>query len=97
MPEITCIREKPWDIQCRVIKQDGTCAIGHNIGDEVVFTSVSINGKICIHALYSMMPKVVAMMHNAIFPWLEDQCKVTHACPDGFNPVIFELKRIEPE
>ncbi|MCK4484040.1 MAG: TIGR04076 family protein, partial [Candidatus Thorarchaeota archaeon] len=50
-------------------------------------------GKICISALYSMIPKVYAMMHNARFPWLKDQCVATHTCPDGWNPVMFELVR----
>ncbi|MHA2021326.1 MAG: TIGR04076 family protein [Candidatus Thorarchaeota archaeon] len=48
-------------------------------------------------AMYSMIPKVYAMMYNARFPWLKDQCVATHACPDGFNPVMFELIRKEPE
>ncbi len=30
-----CIRTQPWDIICRVIKQEGHCAVGHEVGDEV--------------------------------------------------------------
>jgi uncharacterized repeat protein (TIGR04076 family) len=65
------------------------------VGDEVVFTGAGVEGRICISALYSLIPKVFAMMHNAQFPWLKDQCCATHACPDGQNPVIFELTRVE--
>jgi uncharacterized repeat protein (TIGR04076 family) len=86
MTEADCIRNEPWQITCRVIKQQGTCAAGHKVGDEA-------RGKICISALYSMIPKVYAMMHNARFPWLKDQCVATHTCPDGWNPVMFELVR----
>jgi uncharacterized repeat protein (TIGR04076 family) len=92
-----CIRDEPWQILFRVRKQEGTCAAGHKVGDEGFFTGDEVKGKICISALYSMLPKVYAMMYNARFPWLKDQCVATHACPDGFNPVMFELIRKEPE
>ena len=67
------------------------------VGDEVLFTGDEVKGKICISAMYSMMPKIYAMMYNARFPWLDDQCKSTHACPDGFNPLMYELHRIPRE
>jgi uncharacterized repeat protein (TIGR04076 family) len=92
-----CIRNETWNIRCTVLSQEGECAAGHEVGDEVIFTGEEVKGKICISALYSMMPKVYAMMYNARFPWLEDQCSATHACPDGFNPVIFKLERINTE
>jgi uncharacterized repeat protein (TIGR04076 family) len=95
MKESSCIREEPWDILCRIIKQDGTCAAGHKVGDEILFSDNEIKGRICMSALYSMLPKVYAMMYNARFPWLKNQCSATHACPDGHNPVIFEVSRIE--
>lgn len=88
-----CIREEAWEIVCRVIKQEGHCAAGHMVGDEVRITSFGVQGKVCISALYSMLPKAFAMMYNAYFPWLEDQCKATHACPDAYNQVVFEMSR----
>lgn len=39
------------------------------------FTELGAGGKICIHALYSMLPAVFAMMYEARFPWLEDPDK----------------------
>lgn len=81
-------------VKVKVISQKGHCALNHNVGDVVTFTESGITGKICIHALYSMMPGVFAMMFNADFPWLKDPEKKTHACPDAFNPVVFEIKRI---
>ncbi|MHA1636742.1 MAG: TIGR04076 family protein [Candidatus Thorarchaeota archaeon] len=92
-----CIRNQPWDIVCRVVKQDGHCAIGHKVGDQVRFTGDEVQGRLCISAMYSMLPKVYAMMYNARFPWLKDQFTAHHVCPDGFNPVMFELVRKEPE
>ncbi len=90
-----CIRDAPWQILCRVIKQEGTCHEGHKIGDEVLFTGNEVKGKICISALYSMLPKVYAMRYNARFPWLSNQCVAPHTCPDGKNPVTFELVRVQ--
>lgn len=96
MTKRDCIRDKPWAIRCRVTKTQGVCGAGHKAGDEVLFTGQEVKGRLCMSAMYSMLPKVVAMMYNARFPWLKDQCVSTHACPDGSNPVIFELTREEP-
>lgn len=77
----------------KVISQKGTCALGHKVGDVIKFTESGVEGKICIHALYSMLPGVFAMMYEAQFPWLKDPDKKTHACPDAANPVVFEITR----
>ena len=79
MTDDNCIRSEPWQILCRVVKQEGNCAAGHKVGDEVLFTGEEVKGKICISAMYSMMPKIYAMMYNARFHWLDDQCVSTHA------------------
>ena len=81
-------------VEAKVKSIKGTCSLGHEVGDVVKFTEIGVEGKICIHALYSMIPGVFAMMFEAQFPWLEDPDKKTHACPDAFNPVMFEIKRI---
>jgi uncharacterized repeat protein (TIGR04076 family) len=81
-------------IEAKVISQKGTCALGHKVGDVVRFTETGVDGKICIHALYSMLPAVFAMLHEAHFPWLKDPDVKTHACPDAFNPLVFEITRI---
>jgi len=80
-------------VSAEVISQKGTCAIGHKPGDRVIFTEEGVSGRICIHALYSMMPAVFAMMFEARFPWLKDPDSKTHACPDAFNPVVFRISR----
>ena len=81
-------------VEAKVISQKGTCGLGHKPGDVARFTKLGVEGKICIHALYSMMPGVFAMMFDVKFPWLEDPEKKTHACPDAYNPVVFEIKKI---
>ena len=80
-------------VTAKVISQKGSCGLGHKIGDEIVFTEDGVNGKICIHALYSFLPKVFAMMYDSKFPWLEDPNVSTSACPDAYNPVVFEISR----
>ena len=81
-------------VQAKVIK--GSCAL-HKIGDMAEFKESGVKGKICIHALYSMMPAVFAMLFDAQFPWLKDKDTKTHACPDANNPVVFEITRIREE
>lgn len=83
-------------IELEVIEQKGHCAAGHRVGDKITidYESNTINGKICLHALYSILPKVLAMAYGANFSWLNDPDYATHACPDAHNPVIFAVKRI---
>jgi len=80
-------------VKAKVKSVKGTCGI-HEVGDVAKFTENGVEGKICIHALYSMMPAVFAMLFDANFPWLEDPDTKTHACPDAANPVVFEITRM---
>jgi uncharacterized repeat protein (TIGR04076 family) len=83
-----------YNVVVRVIRQSGHCAAGHRPGDEATFDGMTVQGRLCIHALYSMLPKVLALRYGAEFPWLEDPDVATHACPDAANPVVFEVRRI---
>ena len=89
--EETNMSEKIVSVKAEVIK--GSCSL-HKIGDAAEFTESGVKGKICIHALYSMMPAVFAMLYDAQFPWLEDKDTKTHACPDANNPVVFKISKI---
>ncbi len=80
-------------IKVKVISQKGTCGAGHKVGDTIKITGEGVEGKICIHALYSFLPKVFAMMYDAKFSWLSDPDVSTSACPDAYNPVVFEVSR----
>jgi uncharacterized repeat protein (TIGR04076 family) len=82
-------------IELKVIEQKGTCGFGHKVGDVIVFDGRKVDGEICFSALYSVIPKVYAMMHGVEFPWLEDKDVATHPCPDAYNPVIFEVRRVK--
>lgn len=90
-----CFEDGGYRIEVKVLSQTGTCHFGHQVDDVIVFDGETIQGRICISALYSLMPKVFAMRYGAEFPWLKDNKDVsTHACPDAFNPVVFEIRRI---
>jgi len=91
----TCFDDGGYRIEVKVLSRKGTCQFGHQVDDVIVFDGETIQGRICISALYSFMPKVFAMRYGAEFPWLKDDKDVsTHACPDAFNPVVFEIRRI---
>ena len=90
--------EKVYSIEIEVINKRGTCNAGHEVGDTFLITGdtdrFSCQG-ICIHALYSMFPKFIAMRYGAHFPWANDDPDIAlHACPDAANPVVFQLRRI---
>jgi len=83
-----------YTVRAKVIRQEGFCEFGHRVGDTVTFDGETIQGRVCLHALYSFLPKVFAMRYGAEFPWLkEDKDVATHACPDAYNPVVFEIRR----
>ena len=94
MAECSTHKEQGFTVIARVIKQEGNCVAGHQVGDEVVFDGDTVQGMVCIHALYSFLPKVFAMRFGSDFPWLEDRDVATHACPDAWNPVVFEIRRL---
>jgi uncharacterized repeat protein (TIGR04076 family) len=75
----------------------GYCDFDHKVGEQVVFDGETVQGRVCLHALYSFLPKVFALRYGASFPWLEDKDVATHACPDAFNPVVFEIRRVKED
>lgn len=85
------------DIEIRLISGQGRCVAGHNTEEKFVIRGDSeryTGGGLCIHALYSMLPKIIAMRYGAQFPWAKETPDVvTHACPDAENPHTFELRR----
>lgn len=88
------VAEKITSVKAKVISQKGTCALGHKVGDEVEFTENKVDGNICMYALYSILPMVFALGHDAKFEWADDPDVIASACPDHLNPVVFEIKRI---
>jgi uncharacterized repeat protein (TIGR04076 family) len=81
-------------VMAKVISVKGTCRLGHKPDDVVRFSETGVEGNICIHALYSMLPAVFAMLFDVQFPWLKDPDIKTHPCTDAANPVVFEISKI---
>lgn len=84
-------------IKVTVISQEGHCNAGNKVGDEIIFDweTHEITGRLCLHALYSALPKIYALAQggNVAFATSDDGSKVArHACPDGYNPLILEMK-----
>lgn len=50
-------------VRVRVISQEGHYSAGQKVDDDVVFDwdTHEINGRICLHSLYSMMSKIYAL------------------------------------
>ena len=87
-------------IKATVISQEGHCDAGNKVGDSITFDwgTHEIEGRLCLHALYSVMPKIYAMAQggNVAFAKADDGTLVArHACPDGYNPLILELRVVE--
>ncbi len=65
-------------------------------GDKLVFKEGEIDGVICYSALASMMYKVLPMRAGFDFPWNKEGI-VEHACPDAARPVVFKMRRVDPD
>jgi uncharacterized repeat protein (TIGR04076 family) len=81
-------------VEVTVKSQRGRCAFGHKVGDKIVFDGKSVKGDVCYSALMVLLPKVYAMRYDASFPWAKDKDLIHNACPDGENPVVFEIRRV---
>lgn len=80
-----------YDVIARVVSQQGTCTAGHKMGDEFTIGREAPAG-LCALALNSLFPIAFALRFGANFPWSPDST-YRAACPDGRNPVVFELRR----
>ncbi len=58
-------------IKVKIISIDGECPNNFKIGDKVIIDEKGVHGEICIHTLYSLLPKAFAMLYGATFPWLK--------------------------
>ncbi|MGC9529420.1 MAG: TIGR04076 family protein [Candidatus Bipolaricaulaceae bacterium] len=88
-----------YSIEIELVKAEGECVAGHRVGDKFFVDGDEVRfgcSGLCIHALYSMLPKILAMRYGARFPWAKDDPDtVTHACPDAANPHTFVLRRLQ--
>ena len=88
------MKKKVIGVKATVLEVKDECMLGYKPGDSAMISEHGVEGRICIHALYSLMPAAFAMLFDAEFPWLADKDRKTHACPDAAKPVVFELRKI---
>ncbi len=82
-----------YDVKVKVVSQEGTCAIGHKVGDEFTISRTTPQG-VCLSAFNALFPAARTLMFGGTFPWSKDPDVATAACPDAANPVVFELRRV---
>ena len=80
-------------VHIRVISQKGTCERGHKVGDEWLVNGGTPPG-MCLEAFHALYPNLRVLKFGGSFEYEEDPDVTTATCPDGRNPVIFELRRI---
>jgi uncharacterized repeat protein (TIGR04076 family) len=80
-------------IEIEIVNVNEKCTIGHEVGNKVIFENDKIEGKLCLTALYAMLPKVFAMKYEAKFPWCNENPNYDfHSCPNRGN-VRFKITR----
>lgn len=91
----------PAKVILKVISVKGTCAAGHWEGQEFDLSGefsvgTSKDGKaLCPSAFHTAYPYYRTLRFGGEFPWEKDKDKTHVACPDPFNPLIMELRRVK--
>ena len=91
----------PEKVTLKIVSVKGHCAAGHKEGQEFDLSKDFILGlsgdprAICPSAFYAIYPSWRVLRHGGELPWSEDKEKAHVACPDPFNPVVMELRRVK--
>ncbi len=88
-----------YDLEISLVEGKGVCAAGHSVGDTWRWSGdgeqLDLGTGMCVHALSSMLPKLLAMRYGASLPWLKDDLDTSsHLCPDVANPHVFRIRRL---
>lgn len=91
----------PAKIICKIISVKGTCHAAHREGQVFDLTSefkvgiVPDGSALCPSAFYAAYPSWRVLRYGGDFPWEKDKDTAHVACPDPFNPVVMELRRVK--
>ena len=92
----------PARVFLRIISAKGTCLANHKEGQEFDLSQEftlghrSTNPKtLCAAGFYAVYPTWRVLRYGGELPWEEDKDRVKIACPDPFNPVVMELRRVK--
>lgn len=83
-----------YDVEVKVISQEGVCGKDHKVGDSWIIGTKTPEG-ICLSAFNVIFPDSRVLRFGGELPWAKEKGTATVACPDGKNPVIFKLRRID--
>jgi uncharacterized repeat protein (TIGR04076 family) len=85
----------------KIVSVKGTCNAGHREGQEFDLSKeftlgITKDGKaLCPSAFYAAFPYYRTLRFGGEFPWEKDKDLAHAACPDPFNPVVMELRRVK--
>ena len=91
----------PEKVILKIVSVKGSCAAGHKEGQEFDLSkdfTLGTSGdsrSICPSAFHAIFPSWKVLRHGGEFPWDKDKEKTYIACPDPFNPVVMELRRVK--
>ena len=84
----------------KIVSVKGTCAAGHKVGQEFDLSKEFTLGyredgkALCPSAFHAVFPAWRVLRFGGEMPWEENKDLAHVACPDPFNPLVMELKRI---
>lgn len=90
----------PEKVVLKIPSVKGTCNTGHRAGQEFDLSNESTLGfskdrmALCPSAFYAAYPYWRVLRLKGEFPWEENKDLAHAACPDPFNPVIMESRRV---
>lgn len=90
----------PYKVLMKVISVRGTCEAAHQAGQEydlggdVTLGTSGKPGTLCQALYIAAYPNFRALKFGGSVPWEQDPDVIHVACPDPFNPVVVQLRRV---
>ncbi len=89
-------KKKMYKIVGTIKDVKGHCTAKHKKGD-VIELSGHDSGGLCGFFYHDIFPSILTLQFGGTFPWSQDPDIVELECPDRFNAVKIELKRIDKD
>ena len=89
----------PAKVILKIVSVKGVCGAGHKEGEEFGLSKDFVVGRgapgcLCDAAFNAMYPAWRVLRSEGEYPWEKDRDQAHVACPDPFNPVIMQLRRV---
>ena len=85
----------------KIVSVKRTCNAGHREGQEFDLSNeftlgITKDGRaLCPSAFHAAFPYYRVLRYSGEFPWEANKDMAHAACPDPFNPVVMELRRVK--